>query len=187
MAVNTIRLIMADDDEMAQLLLKKGIEVPGIEILTASSGQEALTLLEQGPCDILLSDVSMPKPTGLELTKIVREKYPNTDVIILTGYTTMEMVFKALDAGAYDFLTKPFDLNLVRAALRRCLEKRALQSQLGGESLVPALRDLSVRVKELKDAVEAVEFGPEHESCRTFAQKLLNEIDTRLAALGANP
>ncbi len=143
-----MNILLVDDDEEIVKLLSRAIEGAQFKVTAVTSGNEALALLASGEFDLLLSDVMMAPPGGIELTKAVREKYPRTDVILLTGYPTVDTLIKALKLGAYDYLIKPLDLMLVKAALRRCGYKRDLEAKLAKTDGI--LRAVADRVALLK-------------------------------------
>lgn len=137
-----MNVLLVDDDEEIVKLLSRAIEGAQFKVTAVTSGAEALALLAGGEYDLLLSDVMMEPPGGLELTKSVREKYPRTDVILLTGYPTVDTLIKALKLGAYDYLIKPLDLMIVKAALRRCGQKRDLEARAArGEAVMKAVAE----------------------------------------------
>ena len=143
-----MNVLLVDDDEDIVKLLSRAIEGAQFKVTAVTSGAEALALLAGGEFDVLLSDVMMEPPGGIELTKAVREKYPRTDVILLTGYPTVDTLIKALKLGAYDYLIKPLDLMLVKAALRRCGQKRELEARAArAEAAVKAVADRLALIK----------------------------------------
>jgi len=90
----------------------------GYRILTASSGHEGLTLLQSNNIDLIISDQRMPEMSGIEFLCTVKDLYPDTMRIVLSGYTELNSVIDAVNQGAiYKFLTKPWDDNLLRESL----------------------------------------------------------------------
>lgn len=137
-----MNVLLVDDDEEIVKLLSRAIEGSQFKVTAVTSGAEALALVASGEFDVLLSDVMMDPPGGIELTKTVRERYPRTDVILLTGYPTVDTLIKALKLGAYDYLIKPLDLMLVKAALRRCGYKRELEAKVAkADGVMKAVAD----------------------------------------------
>ncbi len=163
-----------DDEAPIRDILRRGIEGGAFKVTTAASGNEALALLGQKRFDVVLTDIHMESPGGLELTRLIREKHPHIDVIILTGYATMDTVIKAFKIGAYDYLAKPLDLILVKAALRRCLDKQAYQAQLKrGERLALELQATLLAFCEKAGRAD----GPAlKEACRTLCDGLPREL-----------
>ncbi len=101
-----------------------------LETCTADSGREALALMDRrGAFDLVLTDWRMAEMNGLELLKAIKEKYPDTIVILMTAYGTVGNAVAAMKAGAHDYLTKPFTLDQIQHTIERALEVRELRSQ----------------------------------------------------------
>lgn len=120
-------LLVVDDERDLVLLLKRSLE-PDLDckVETALSGTEALHILQEQPVDLVLADIKMPDMDGLELLKQVREEYPWLTVVLMTAYGCIELAVEAIKAGAYDFVTKPFDHNSMVLTLRKALERSRL-------------------------------------------------------------
>ncbi len=109
MAQATILLI--DDEVSFVKTLSKRLSKRGIDILSAYSGQDALLLLAAGKdVDIVILDVKMPGMGGLETLAAIKKQYPAIEVILLTGHSTIESAVKGMRLGAFDYLTKPCEL-----------------------------------------------------------------------------
>ena len=102
------RILVVDDDRLIRELLADALRDEGFEVALAASGDAALRELEQGVCfDLLLTDLSMRGMDGLELLERIKREHPQTDVVILTGYASVESALRALRLGAADYLLKP--------------------------------------------------------------------------------
>ncbi|MFT5701423.1 MAG: DNA-binding NtrC family response regulator [Desulforhopalus sp.] len=122
------KLVMIVDDEpdmltMLELVLKKKC---GCEVITALSGAIALSLLQEHSPDVVVSDIKMPDIDGLTLLKKIREHDSSISVVIMTGYGTIDMAVQSLKDGAYDFLQKPFDKDLIVRVVNNCIERTLL-------------------------------------------------------------
>ncbi len=93
------------------------------EIAVAYSAEEALERLEQNPADVVLSDIRMPGRDGLWLLDCVRERWPQTRVILFTGYGTIDSAGDAMKRGAFDYLTKPFNNDELLVVTKRALNE----------------------------------------------------------------
>jgi DNA-binding NtrC family response regulator len=131
-------VLVVDDERNIREGLAEALTLEGHEVATASDGEEALAVLGREEVDLVITDLRMPKLAGDELLKRLNADWPTVPVIILTGHGTIETAVQAMRDGAYDFLTKPVDLE--RLAL---LVKRAL-----------ATRELSLQYRELREEVE---------------------------------
>jgi len=122
------RRLLIVDDETDLLTGLKRLAEPELNctVLTASSGQKALDLLESQPCGLVLSDIRMPDMDGLELLHAIREDHPDTDVILMTAYGTIDLAVSALQQGACDFVTKPLHHRQLFHSLNRCFERQEL-------------------------------------------------------------
>lgn len=183
-----LKILLVDDDEELSGILRSGLQSAQFHIETASSVDAALTFLETHHFDIVVCDVQMEPRGGLELLKIVRERYPATDVIMLTSYGTIDTIINALKLGAYDFLLKPPELKLVKAALLRCREKRILATEVA--NLLHAVKDITLGtsamsewIDKLRKDMRSMEMDSEHESCRDFNEKILAEMEHKLAGI----
>lgn len=169
-----MEILAVDDEAPIRDILRRGIEGGTFKVTTAASGNEALALLAQKHFDVVLTDIHMEPPGGLELTRMIREKHPHIDVIILTGYATMDTVIKAFKIGAYDYLAKPLDLILVKAALRRCLDKRAYQAQLQrGERIA---KELQAAFQAFRDKAAHAEGAKLKEACLDLCDGFPREL-----------
>jgi len=125
------RKILIIDDEVKLLKKIKSILPEGdYHIAVARNGEEGINLLKREHFDLVLTDLIMPGISGYEVMSYVREACPETLVIVITGYASLESVIKAMRNGAYDYITKPFQPDMVRLAIQRAFERIHLQRQL---------------------------------------------------------
>ena len=125
------RLLIADDDAGAREMLGHVVQDIGLEVDPVASGEEAIAKLEEGrKYDLVLTDLKMPGMSGLDLVREVKTRDPSMEVIVLTGYPSVDTAVEAVKSGAYDYIIKPFRVAEARLAIGRALEKRAL----GGEA-----------------------------------------------------
>lgn len=117
------RLLLVDDDETIRDTLYELLSADYI-CQTAETAEKALARLEADEYDIVLTDISMPGLSGLELLGHVRQKFPNTPVIIISGIGDQEHAQGLIRLGAFDFLLKPFSLEVVEKSVKRAVEYR---------------------------------------------------------------
>ncbi len=142
-------LLIVDDEENVRKALVRALRADGYEIRQAGSGKEALDLLAQDPADLVISDHMMPAMTGLELMRKVRQDWPDTLRIILTGYADLEMAISAINEGEiYRFLTKPWDQTELQIAVRLGFDRLLLEREN---------RRLLATVKRQSDFIRALE------------------------------
>jgi two-component system, NtrC family, response regulator AtoC len=119
-----IRLLIVDDEQSIRKLCATVGEALGFVCFEAESGDSALTLLEEQPAHMVLSDMVMPHMSGLEFLEKVKKLLPRTEVALMTGHGSIETAVQAMKLGAYDYITKPFSpLEELRLFLRRMAEK----------------------------------------------------------------
>jgi DNA-binding NtrC family response regulator len=119
-------VLVADDDPVARDLLAEVLTRDGYRVHAAAGGVECLRLAEAEPVDLALVDLRMPDMDGLLVLKRLAAIQPGVPVLILTAFATIETAIEAIQAGAYDYLSKPFRMEEIRLAVRRTLEARRL-------------------------------------------------------------
>ncbi len=123
------RILIVDDEPNIRRILHISLAAKGYEVMEAESGEDALTALTQtGKCDLMLLDINMPGITGLELCKKLRSSSNLKDVVVVVMSTGEEHRARALDAGANDYLSKPFGVTKIFA----CVELNLKRSDAGG-------------------------------------------------------
>jgi two-component system, NtrC family, nitrogen regulation response regulator GlnG len=132
------RILIADDERSIRWVLAEALGAEGHEVVEASSGAEALSALQQGNVDLAFLDIRMPAPTGLEVVTQAKESGCPTTLVVMTAQATMANAVEAMKRGAYDYVTKPFDLDVVRLLVQRALESRRLSADV--DSLKVELR-----------------------------------------------
>ena len=105
---NKISVLIVDDEEMMRNLLEKILSSEGYKIRTAEDGVVALEMQREEPSDIIISDLKMPRMTGFELLKEVKNEFPQVGVIIMTAFGDSYTIKDALLLGADEYITKPF-------------------------------------------------------------------------------
>lgn len=123
-------LLLVDDEANILSALKRLLRNDGYRILTAGSGSDGLTLLEDHPIDVIVSDQRMPGMTGVEFLSLAKTRYPDTIRLVLSGYTELQSVTDAVNEGAiYKFLTKPWDDKKLRGHVREAFERKELATE----------------------------------------------------------
>ncbi|NLJ45737.1 MAG: sigma-54-dependent Fis family transcriptional regulator [Treponema sp.] len=122
-------VLVADDERNIREGLAEALRLEGYEVALAADGEEALRAVENGRVDLVVTDLCMPKVSGNEVLKRVAGSYPGIPVIILTGHGTIEDAVDSMRIGAFDFITKPVNLDHLSLLVRRALESRELERQ----------------------------------------------------------
>lgn len=118
------RILVVDDAPDTLELLQRNLASQGCAVHTASGAADALALLESLPVDLVVTDVRMPGLSGLDLIRRVRARHPGVELIVITGYATVEGAVESLQLGACDYLAKPFTDEELFHAVRRVLARR---------------------------------------------------------------
>jgi two-component system response regulator PilR (NtrC family) len=116
-------ILVVDDDEVIRDTLCELLSGE-YACQTADTAEAALTKLEARPFDVVLTDISMPGLNGMELLNRVLQSYPSTPVIIISGMTDEEQAQRLIERGAFDYLLKPFRLEVVENSVKRAVEQR---------------------------------------------------------------
>jgi DNA-binding NtrC family response regulator len=124
------RILVVDDDPSLRRVLQVQLEQEGYEVAVAASAQQTLSVLQLRPFDLLITDLKMPQISGMELLKQARAQYPQTIIIMLTAFGTVDTAVEAMKAGAYDYLTKPVHPAEMSVIVRRALEHVYLVEQV---------------------------------------------------------
>ncbi len=124
------RILVVDDDLSVAQVIARMAEQFGHGTAVAGSVGEALGLLAQTPFDVVLTDLKMPERDGLDLLERVHSENPDVPVVVITGQATIDTAMEAIKLGAYDYLTKPPQLDMLGALLRRAIEKKAMAEEV---------------------------------------------------------
>ena len=123
-----MRILVVDDDAVFREELADLLRDDGHAVTAVPSVPKALEVLEQDEVDVVLSDLKMPRQSGLELLREVRGRWPRTLVVMLTGYATVETALEAMKNGAFDYVRKPFRIDQVRETLRLVAQEHEFES-----------------------------------------------------------
>ncbi len=123
------RILIVDDEQIALKNLEHIMKKEGYEVVGTQSGQNALKLLEDQQFDLVLTDLKMEKVDGVQILKRSRELHPDTEVVMITGYASIESAIQVMKKGAYDYIAKPFKLDEVRKVVREAIEKVMLKRE----------------------------------------------------------
>ncbi|HEX8288158.1 MAG TPA: sigma-54 dependent transcriptional regulator [Pyrinomonadaceae bacterium] len=119
-------LLIVDDEQSYRQLLTLVFEGDGHHIRTAMNGREALTMLQEEPADVIISDVKMPDMDGIQLLRAVREFLPDVGVVLMTAFASVETAREAFKLGADDFIQKPFDVEELKIIVKKALDRQVL-------------------------------------------------------------
>ncbi len=149
MAAEKFKILIVDDDVDLRELLIEAVRNWDYVADVAQDGQEALTKLRMEKYDLVVCDLMMPGMDGLTLLTKIKELDKDILVIIITGYATIETAVKAIEAGAYDYIAKPFRLDELMIVIKNACERLRLTFQ--NKALLDELRDAYSEIAMLKD------------------------------------
>ena len=178
-----------DDDRSIRWVFEKALNREGIAFNSFSSAQEALDALRSGPPQVLVSDIRMPGPSGLELLHTVKEKHPAVPVIVMTAYSDLESAVAAFQGGAYEYLPKPFDVDQAVDLIRRALDESqrdaaaaepvAEAPEILGQA--PAMQEVFRAVGRLSQSIATVLITGESGTGKELVARALHRHSARAA------
>ncbi|MBE0583727.1 MAG: response regulator, partial [Desulfofustis sp.] len=122
------KILVVDDEPRIRDACRMVLSEEGFEVALAADGQEGVQMIREEHFDVILVDLMMPVLSGFEVLSYVRESHPDTVVIVITGYATLEHSINAMKRGAFDFIPKPFTPDQLRAVVAKAIRyNRALQ------------------------------------------------------------
>jgi len=124
---NKAKILIVDDERVALKNLEYIMKKAGYEVVGTQSGSNALRYLDEQPFDVVLTDMRMEKVDGMQVLKKCRERHPDTEVIMITGYATLEAAVETMKQGAFSYIAKPFKLDEVRKAVEEAIERVELK------------------------------------------------------------
>jgi two-component system response regulator AtoC len=120
--MNKPRILVIDDEEIVRISCGKCLAPEGYDVDAAANGAEGLRLTRENDYDLILTDLKMPDMDGLEFLMTIKKTRPETKVIMITGYSTVEHAEEASRLGAYDYIEKPFTPDTLIAAVKEALQ-----------------------------------------------------------------
>ena len=148
------KILLADDEKTTREILARSLIAHGFDIETASNGFEALEKIQTEPFDLLITDLLMPNMTGTELIEKARQLLPDLVAIVITAHATLETAVKALQQGAYDYITKPFEPEFIIPVIERGLEKSRLRRKnVELEQITRKLQEIEQIKSDLLDTI----------------------------------
>lgn len=127
-----ISILVVDDEPSARDMVADILTDDGYAVTTADGAEAALKHLEASSFDLIISDLMMPSMDGIELTRKIKAAGIDAPIIVITGFATIEHAVESMKAGAYDFITKPFNIDQIKITVQKALETKRLQ-KLAGE------------------------------------------------------
>lgn len=156
------RILVAEDETIARENLALILGKEGYEVVTAENGAQALLELARAEFDLVLTDLNMPDTGGMEILEHCLHTHPDIEVMVLTGYATVDTAVEAMKKGAFFYLSKPYKIDELRLLVRKALDQRhlrqevaELREQLAGDWL-PRIIGNSPSITNLKDTIQQI-------------------------------
>ena len=139
-----IKILVVDDAKIVLSFYQKGLSRAGYDVNIVENAIKAQEMIASKDYDIVITDINMELMDGLELLEVIKRDYPHIEVIMMTGYASVENAIEAMKNGAYDFLLKPVKLDQVKMVVGNCVEKICMSQE------VKKLREINSRLREVK-------------------------------------
>ena len=150
-STDLLRVLIVDDDDAFRAALIEFLQMRGRHVRSCKDGQEAIRVLreEKESFDVVITDLIMPLVGGMEVIRAAKERYAETQVVVITGFATLETAIDAMRQGAYDYIAKPFKLVEVDLIVEKISERKKLMDQ--NQMLTERVQSLYTRLDLLKD------------------------------------
>ena len=122
-------VLVVDDDAGHLSVVKTVIKSWGYDVEGADDGSKAVEKAKERPFDLIVTDVRMAEMSGIEALKVIKQYNPAIPILIMTAYSSVESAVEALKAGAYDYLTKPLDFDVLKLTIERALDHTSLRAE----------------------------------------------------------
>ncbi len=161
--MKSARILIVEDEPIARENLDHVLRKEGYITMAVESGQEAFKALEKGEFDLVMTDLRMQQVDGLQVLERTKELFPDTEVIMITGYATVSSAVEAMQKGAYHYLAKPYKIEEMRILVRKALEKRWLRQevvdlkrQVESQKGLPLLIGKTPQIEALKSTIQQI-------------------------------
>ena len=172
---NQGHILLVDDEPGVRAACRRVLEAEQYHVVMASTGEEALSVLQEQAFDLILLDVVMPDIRGIDLLEPIQKHDPDTVCVIITGYATVELAVEATKAGAYSFLSKPFSSDVLLLTVKQGLEKRRLALEA---RRAQALEKEAAKLTRAKEEMERLDRFKS-----TFTLSVAHELRAPLTAI----
>ena len=145
-----------DDDKSIRWVFEKALARTDLNFKTFSSIKDALSAIKDEEPQVIVSDIRMPKDSGLELLQVIKEKYAHIPVIIMTAYSDLESAVAAFQGGAFEYLAKPFDVDQALDVIRRAVEESQRQAIDGASSPIEETPEIIGQAPAMQEVFRAI-------------------------------
>ncbi|MCW3169931.1 response regulator transcription factor [Chryseobacterium sp. 09-1422] len=139
-----MKILIIEDNLRVSSLMKRGLESQGYEIYISEDAEDALVMVERISFDLIITDIMLPQMNGIELSKLIKQKHPELPIIMLTALGTIDEKIEGFDAGADDYMVKPFEIRELYARVKAILLRKPIVHSKKEESSVLEYEDLTI-------------------------------------------
>ncbi|WP_159474240.1 response regulator transcription factor [Chryseobacterium sp. 18068] len=139
-----MKILIIEDNLRVSGLMKRGLESQGYEIYISEDAEDALIMVERIDFDLIITDIMLPQMSGIELSKLIKKKHPDLPIIMLTALGTIDEKIEGFDAGADDYMVKPFEIRELYARIKAILLRKPINNSKKQESNILEYQDLTI-------------------------------------------
>lgn len=139
-----MKILIIEDNLRVSSLMKRGLESQGYEIYISEDAEDALVIIGKIDFDLIITDIMLPQMNGIELSKLIKQKHPNLLIIMLTALGTIDEKIEGFDAGANDYMVKPFEIRELYARIKAILLRKPIAHSKKEESNILEYQDLTI-------------------------------------------
>lgn len=176
-----MKILIIEDNLRVSSLMKRGLESQGYEIYISEDAEDALVIVERIDFDLIITDIMLPQMNGIELSKLIKQKHPDLPIIMLTALGTIDEKIEGFDAGADDYMVKPFEIRELYARIKAILLRKPIAHSKKEESNILEYQDLTINKntnRVFRNGIE-IELTPKEFKLLSFLMSNTERILTR--------
>ncbi|VXC56816.1 MULTISPECIES: response regulator transcription factor [Chryseobacterium] len=176
-----MKILIIEDNLRVSSLMKRGLESQGYEIYISEDAEDALVIVERIDFDLIITDIMLPQMNGIELSKLIKQKHPDLPLIMLTALGTIDEKIEGFDAGADDYMVKPFEIRELYARIKAILLRKPIAHSKKEESNILEYQDLTINKntnRVFRNGIE-IELTPKEFKLLSFLMSNTERILTR--------
>lgn len=139
-----MKILIIEDNLRVSSLMKRGLESQGYEIYISEDAEDALVIVERIDFDLIITDIMLPQMNGIELSKLIKQKHSDLPIIMLTALGTIDEKIEGFDAGADDYMVKPFEIRELYARIKAILLRKPIAHSKKEESNILEYQNLTI-------------------------------------------
>ena len=176
-----MKILIIEDNLRVSSLMKRGLESQGYEIYISEDAEDALVIVERIDFDLIITDIMLPQMNGIELSKMIKQKHPDLPIIMLTALGTIDEKIEGFDAGADDYMVKPFEIRELYERIKAILLRKPITHSKKEESNILEYQNLTINKntnRVFRNGIE-IELTPKEFKLLSFLMSNTERILTR--------